>query len=104
MNWCIFYGDGSTFSNSDGEPKDAPNFNVQCIVQDYIQPPELIHRCDFYWWNGEEQAWRGGDILGFVDQSANFGATWIKQGRTLRAHAFQEIYDQAVELYKEWSK
>ena len=33
MKWRIFYADGSTFSNEDGRPEDAPGLGVEVINQ-----------------------------------------------------------------------
>ena len=107
MRWCIFYGDGSTFSHEQGEPKDAPAFDVQVIVQDWCQPPQVLHKVDLYWWRPDDERWAGGELLGFIDQSACFGATWVKQGRTIYSRdrdAFVEINTRAVELHNEWKK
>lgn len=107
MRWCIFYDDGSTFSNEEGNPEDAPVFGVQVIVQDWCQPPQVIHKTDFYWWRPDDERWAAGDIFGFIDQSANFGATWVKQGRTIygkNRDAFKEINARAVKLHDEWSE
>lgn len=36
VRWRIYYGDGTTFDNTMGDPVDAPAYNVQCIVS--IEP------------------------------------------------------------------
>ena len=100
MHWMIFYGDGSTFCHEDGSPSDAPAYGVICIVQDALRPSQVLHQVDFYWWRDDR--WTGGDIFGFIDQAANFGATWVKQGRTIRSDDYQEIMSRAIALKNEW--
>ena len=65
LSFRIYYGDGSTFSSADGSPFDAPRLGVQSIVG--------VHRANgryvvadetAYWWNAEEDRWRGGDRHG----------------------------------------
>jgi hypothetical protein len=52
--WKIYYGDGSTYSSSDGSPFDAPAHNVQIISMerdDGSAPPTWGH--DLYRWDGK---------------------------------------------------
>lgn len=60
--WRIYYGDGSTYSDRDGSPFDAPAGNVQVISQEQdngrCTPLSGIDSnvpVDCYRWNGE--AW-----------------------------------------------
>lgn len=98
MKWRIFYSDGSSFGYEDGEPKAAPFLGAIAVVQD--DPLQFIHKCDFYWWS--RNMWWGGDITGFLDQSARYGATWVKNGETLRPEDFMEINARALEVYQEY--
>lgn len=101
MRWCVFYDDHSTFSNEDGGPADAPAHGVIVVVVDMgDNGVRAIHGADFYWWRGD--TWWGGDLTGFLDQSAKFGATWVKQGRMILPNDWQEIKTRAVDLYDEW--
>ena len=34
IRWCIFYVDGTTFSNLNGEPEEAPGGGVAAIFQE----------------------------------------------------------------------
>lgn len=57
MKWRIYYGDGTTFDDSQGEPWDAPGTGVVVIVQkhyDHREGAYLQWRDNFYIWvNGE---------------------------------------------------
>lgn len=103
MLWHIFYEDGPGVGHEDGSPADAPTHGVISIVQwlDGEGNPQVIHQCDYYWWR--DQMWWGGDLAGFLDQSA-LGATWLKQGRTIRTHRYRDVMGQAVALSDEWLK
>ena len=101
MYWCIFYGNGSTFTSERGKPQDAPHLGVVAIVQTHIQPPQVLHQTDFYWWR--DGYWWAGDIFGFLDQAARYGATWVKQGEMIRADRYKEILGRAVALKEEIS-
>jgi len=70
--WKIYYGDGSTFSNEDGEPSLAPTTNVQVVV---CQP-----------W-----VWQEGDLFGLYDYLMQPGLKVVKFGRTIESSKYQEI-------------
>lgn len=113
--WKIFYGDGSTFSNQDGRPLDAPIANVQVIAQDHIESGRYMQTArDYYvYWPGRER-WVGVDLAGVIDflvelhkmgwgdevdtgiiiqRAVNTGL--VKLGRTLARERFYDIYRQA---------
>jgi len=66
MKWRIYYGDGSTFSDEDGSPGEAPIVNVQVIVQPGKQTGRYWQAgSDYYvFWNDR---WVGVDIAGVLD-------------------------------------
>jgi len=82
--WCVYYGDGSTFSNEDGQPWDAPTCDVMGILQ---QPPgdrRLITR-DFYLHRSDYGCWIEVDRDGLIDHLLT-GARYIDAclaGRTV---------------------
>jgi hypothetical protein len=67
LKWKIYYGDGSTFDSSQGEPLDAPVFGVIAIIgptYDKRDPSYRMHRWDRFYWNqdifeGRGQWWGG---------------------------------------------
>ena len=94
--WKIFYGDGSTYSNLDGSPYDAPSDNVQAIV---IRDPTIgrgiVAKCDLYWWVESEQQWFGlMDKLGYglFDYLRQPGPKKVIFGRTVS----NADYDAAI--------
>ena len=100
MRWCIFYSNGLTFCEAQGDAKDAPPVGVIAVVQDHIQPPQVLHQSDFYWWR--DGHWWAGDIFGFLDQAARYGATWVKQGEMIQPPMYQDIMARAVALKDSW--
>lgn len=99
MRWRIFYADGSTFGHEDGKPEESPTHGVVVIVNETDAAIQVIHQIDFYWWR---DWWRGGDIFGFIDQSARYGATWVRQGETIKFEEYQAILGEAVLLKEKW--
>ena len=57
--WRIYYGDGSTFSDEDGSPFDAPRTGVQVIA--YTNPStgkiDRLSQADFYYYEPECTDW-----------------------------------------------
>lgn len=113
--WKIFYGDGSTFSDQDGQPLDAPIANVQVIAQEHKESGRYMQTArDYYvYWPGRER-WVGVDLAGVLDflvemslffwggeedgaiiiqRAVNTGL--VKLGRTINRERFYEIYQLA---------
>lgn len=64
--WRIFYADGSTYSDLDGPPFDAPATGVQVIAKtDANVGRILLSCCDYYWWDNKRGTWFSGDVAGF---------------------------------------
>lgn len=94
LNWRVYYGDGSTFSNEDGPPDQAPGLNVQVIA---YRDPEVGNRLqaihDYYWF--ESGLWAGGDLFGLWYYLQKPGLKVVKFGATLARDDFMEIYRKA---------
>jgi hypothetical protein len=75
---------------------------VVAVVQQLVDESstQVIHGADFYWW--AQNMWWGGDLTGFLDQCAHFGATWVKLGRMVRAQQYRDALGAAITLKDEW--
>lgn len=101
MDWIIFYGDGSTFDSTQGEPADAPTYDICCMAV----PDQDVGRIVLYGWDwyiykeGKYPEWSGHDIHGFIDQLLhNFkDIRAVVQGRCYATRQFKDIYQRAVE-------
>jgi hypothetical protein len=100
MRWRIYYDDGSTFSDEDGGPDEAPALGVQIItVADSSLDPDNTGRRvwdgrDYYWWTDSE--WVGGDLFGFYDYLARPGWKRVLFGRTIPARTYIEVRRRAL--------
>lgn len=94
--WRVFYGDGSTFSNEDGTPAEAPPVNVQAIAQaaDPGIGRRICSRFDFYWFDRQE--WHGSDLFGLFDYLQRVSPSIVKFGRVLPRLEFEAILNRAV--------
>jgi hypothetical protein len=95
LEWRIYYGNGSTYSNEDGPLEEAPGPGVQVIVaSDETVGRYLLHRQDNYWWTGQE--WLGGDRFGLWDYLQRSGWKKVLFGRMITDSQFREIFDTAL--------
>lgn len=94
--WRIYYGDGATYSNEDGEPQNAPAGGVMCIAwYDEDRRRRLAHNSDYYIYAGEGR-WYGCDAAGFWQYMAETGYKIVKLGRMIGDRAFREIMSKAM--------
>ena len=91
INWRIYYGDGTSYSNEDGDPFYAPSSNVQVVVQD----GKLQRGKDAYYWK-PEMGWNGCDVLGLHDYLYQYiGPKAVLLGRSIRDDDFWETVKRA---------
>ena len=113
--WKMFYGDGTTFSDQDGQPWAAPIANVQVIAQDHIESGRYMQvERDYYVYWPDRERWVGVDLAGVMDFLVELGMLkWggeedgaiiiqravntglVKLGRTIGREQFYEIYQLA---------
>lgn len=98
MKWRIYYADGSTFDNTDGEAEEAPAFGVICIVfPDTVVGRVVMWGWDWYYYETECGQWWGSDIHGLLDGLLHgLPRTAYKQGRNIHNAAFKAILNRAV--------
>lgn len=98
MAWCIYYGDGSTYSSEDGD--SPPARGVQVILQD---DPSVgvaaVTGLDYYVRDGER--WRPVDIFGLYDFLLDTGLVLF--GRTITSEEYREVMRQAMADKTGWT-
>lgn len=93
--WKIYYSDGSTFSDKDGDPFNAPGRGVQMIVHEHSEVGRhLLGREDNYWWSGSR--WFGGDLFGLYDYLQEPGPKKVIFGRVIDNESFKRITQAAL--------
>jgi hypothetical protein len=95
IQWVIWYADGSSFSNLDGEPHEAPRWGALCIAAYSGEHGRMIwHGTDYYGWIGE---WVSFDAAGLLDYLGNHpGPTKIVLiGRHVPPDVFHKVYSLA---------
>lgn len=98
MRWRIYYADGSTFSNEDGGPHDAPYYGVQAVCQP--EPDvglETLHAFDYYTYaKGRWYGLSGHD--GLVDHVTAYAPQIMALvvGRQIQRQQYQAIMRRAL--------
>lgn len=96
INWKIYYGDDTEYTNVDGPPELAPKRNVQIIgVSDYHTGHRLERENDYYVWAPERGGWRGCDQFGLYDYLIDPGFKIVLFGRMLNNAEFARIFKKA---------
>lgn len=94
-SWRLYYGDGTTFGNTDGAPQDAPGTNVMCAAAyDDDNRRKLAHTADYYTW--ENERWYGVDIFGLWDYLARPGLKVVKFGRMVADSEYRKVMSFAM--------
>lgn len=104
IKWRIYYTDGSTFDNTEGEPWEARGRGVVCIVQPDPNDPrysvntQVLKEHPYYLYNRDWGYWIGCDRDGVLDQLLSDRGDVIcavKQGRWTRYDTYHEIIERA---------
>lgn len=97
--WIIFYADGTTFSDEDGDPIDAPSAGVIAVKQrkkDGIE--NLQSRGDYYWYDAVDDWWYDGNIIGIVERLTMMnrrGKILVFLGRYIPTDSYERIKREA---------
>ena len=92
MKWKIYYTDGTTFSNKDGNPEDAPGWGVAAVVQeDSVVGAQVYHQKDFYCFDKKFKGWCALDSFGFAQYVSEPGKKIVKLGDNMPTHKYKEL-------------
>ena len=95
MKWRIYYIDGTTFSNDDGAPQEAPGARVAAVVQEDGTVGVQIHRgCSFYVCDEQYGGWYGLDHFGFAQYLERPGYKVIKLGEAMTTDGYRALLKQ----------
>lgn len=96
MQWRIYYGDGSTYDSTTGNPEEAPPLNVQLIIMsDTENGRRILHLWDWYYWTGIE--WWGSDLHGMLDNLLHGKIVAVKQGRNVSNKTYHDLMKKATQ-------
>jgi hypothetical protein len=93
MNWRVYYGDGSTFSDADGSPFAAPRSNVQVIIErDARVGWRWISGYDYFVLDPERGGWRETNEFGLFDYLQRAGQPLVLFGRWLTDEEWHRLF------------
>lgn len=97
--WKIYYDDGTTFSDADGTPEDAPSYGIQIIAvhDEGANGRSLIRGFDYYWYSIVDNEFSGGNQSGMEDQFAHNIAKALKIGRAIQTKKYNQMFQRAVD-------
>lgn len=90
IQWRVFYTDGATFSNLDGNPYEAPKEGIQVILK--VDPDVgrfMLAGRDYYWFDHLRQEWFGGDMAGFYQHLRQHGPSCVLFGTYVTHREYQ---------------
>lgn len=101
LRWRLYYGDGTTFSDSDGPWDAAPSLNVQALITESDEvgyevnegSGGFIH--NYIWWPGEAYPW-GVDQYGTLDYLVAVGA--LAEGDSMTTLSLADLTAAGVKL------
>ena len=94
--WRIYYENGSTFSDTDGEPWESPAWGVVALAQPDADPPIMVN-ADWMMWRTDRECWEQCGSDGFDDHAVHHGHVvrcWRKT-RWIPTPDFREIWKVA---------
>jgi hypothetical protein len=92
MKWKIFYIDGTSFSNEEGNPEDAPGSGLAAIAQeDGVVGVAIHYGQDFYCFGEQYKGWVGMDYFGLGQYLAKPGFKIIKLGEAMDTVGYREL-------------
>jgi hypothetical protein len=94
MNWKVLYDDGSSFTDEDGSPNDAPAWGVVAAISTEDDIKALTEGDDYYYFNPLDDRWYGVDLVGLIDFLTHTG--FLKIGRFVPIKQYQKILEQAL--------
>ena len=97
IEWAIYYGDGSRFTNEDGSPWDAPRLNVQTIVSPHWHLGyEIQTDSDYYYYDEEANVWFIADTFAIWDVLIRCKHPVILFGRYISTEEYMKIVRRAL--------
>lgn len=93
--WKIYYGDGSTYTDTDGPPESAPCGRVIAVAfYDDDNRRRVCHQADYYTWDGKR--WYSADASGFWQYMQEPGIKIVKFGREIGDLQYRAVMTAAL--------
>ena len=97
VQWRVYYGDGSTYSNVDGPPESAPCTRVIAVAwYDEDGRRKICHQADYYVHYIAEKRWASADMSGLLQYLMEPGLKIVKFGREIGDLAYRNVMTKAL--------
>jgi hypothetical protein len=97
--WRLYYEDGSTFSDTDGEPWESPPWGSVCCAQPNEEDPSdrVMVNADVLLWRTDLGVWMQCGHDGLEDHLAHYAHVigCVRKTRWIRTRDFREIWKRA---------
>lgn len=91
--WKIWYDDGSTFSNEDGTPEEAPVDGILAILEKRANNTIMNHHAnEYYYWTGEN--WFSGNLAS-LERWLRKELPNLKYGRWTKDSIWKEVMKES---------
>ena len=105
--WIVFYDDGTTFSNKDGTPCQAPPAGVIVLLQTDADGKNVLYtQRDYYCWEWRDKnEWVICDQAGYDDYRYNHTGEYKSTlfGRWTTNENYERIWNEANEVWRSLS-
>ena len=103
--WMIFYDDGTTFSDKDGAPNEAPATGVIVVLQNDADGKNVLYiQKDYYvfGWRAPNE-WVFTEFAGWMDYMYNYRGKdkAVIFGRWTSNENFEKIWQEANRVWRE---
>lgn len=94
MKWVVWYSDGTSFTDYDGAPHEAPRWGVLCVSTRNGHNRTIWHATDYYCW---ADGWVSCDTTGLIDYLANRPGPEkiVLMGRHVQPEQFWRVFELA---------
>lgn len=95
MRFCIYYEDGTTYTERDGGPFHARPYGVQVVVQETAAGAPVRFGKDAFYWR-DDVGWQACDTAGLWDYLLMYvGPKAVLFGRSIRDDTFWKVAERA---------
>lgn len=94
--WRIYFDDGSTFSDEDGSPFEAPTTKGVVCIADRKQNATM-HAHGWYYWHSDLGVWWCSDVHGLLYQLQRDRTGWLRSVMP-GANVDNEFYQHCMAL------
>jgi hypothetical protein len=104
MRWCIYYEDGSTYSDTDGPPHESPPWGAVVLWQADVHPPVMVN-ADYLMFRTDLDHWTECGPDGLLDHITHYAhvISCVRPTRWIPTKNFNELWERARKQRDEYA-